>query len=63
MDFELSNEQKDIAKAAHDFAQKEFAQNAEAFDRDETFSIPTGSALLPRPSVLHDQPWRKVFSM
>ena len=37
MDFELSNEQKDIAKAARDFAQKEFAQNAEAFDRDETF--------------------------
>ena len=37
MDFELSNEQKDIAKAAHEFAQKEFVQNAEAFDRDETF--------------------------
>jgi len=37
MDFELSNEQKDIAKAAREFAEKEFAHNAEAFDRDETF--------------------------
>ena len=39
MDFELSNEQKDIAKAAREFAEKEFTQCAEAFDRDETFDV------------------------
>ncbi|MDB9822816.1 acyl-CoA dehydrogenase family protein [Deltaproteobacteria bacterium] len=37
MDFEFSNEQKDIAKAAREFAEKEFVERAEEFDREETF--------------------------
>jgi alkylation response protein AidB-like acyl-CoA dehydrogenase len=37
MDFELSKEQKDIASAAREFAQGEFPDRAEEFDRDETF--------------------------
>ena len=37
MDFEFSKEQKDIAKAAREFAEKEFPDRAEEFDRDETF--------------------------
>ena len=37
MDFELTNEQKDIAKAAKEFAEKEFVDRAEEFDREETF--------------------------
>jgi alkylation response protein AidB-like acyl-CoA dehydrogenase len=37
MDFELTKEQKDIAKAAKEFAEGEFADRAEEFDRDETF--------------------------
>jgi len=37
MDFELTKEQKDIAKAAKEFAEGEFPDRAEEFDRDETF--------------------------
>lgn len=37
MDFELSNEQKDIVSAAREFARGEFPERAEEFDRDETF--------------------------
>ena len=37
MDFEFTKEQKDIAKAAREFAEKEFTDRAEEFDRDETF--------------------------
>jgi len=37
MDFEFTREQKDIAKAAREFAEKEFTDRAEEFDRDETF--------------------------
>ena len=37
MDFEFTKEQKDIARAAREFAEKEFADRAEEFDRDETF--------------------------
>lgn len=37
MDFELSNEQKDIVKAAKEFAEGEFPDRAQEFDREETF--------------------------
>jgi alkylation response protein AidB-like acyl-CoA dehydrogenase len=37
MDFELTKEQKDIAMAAKEFAEGEFPDRAEEFDRDETF--------------------------
>ena len=37
MDFELSKEQKDIVKAAKEFAEGEFTDRAEEFDRDESF--------------------------
>ena len=37
MNFEFTKEQRDIAKAAREFAEKEFAERAEEFDRDETF--------------------------
>jgi alkylation response protein AidB-like acyl-CoA dehydrogenase len=37
MDFELSKEQKDIARAAREFAQGEFPDRAEEFDREESF--------------------------
>jgi len=37
MDFELSKEQKDIARAAREFAEGEFPDRAEEFDRDEAF--------------------------
>lgn len=37
MDFELTEEQKDIAKAAREFAEEEFTDRAEEFDREETF--------------------------
>ena len=37
MDFEFTKEQRDIAKAAREFAEKEFTDRAEEFDRDETF--------------------------
>ena len=37
MDFEFTKEQKDIAQAAREFAEKEFNERAEEFDRDETF--------------------------
>jgi alkylation response protein AidB-like acyl-CoA dehydrogenase len=37
MDFELTKEQRDIAKAAREFAEGEFVDRAEEFDRDETF--------------------------
>ena len=37
MDFELSKEQKDIVKAAREFAEGEFPDRAEEFDRDESF--------------------------
>jgi alkylation response protein AidB-like acyl-CoA dehydrogenase len=37
MDFELTKEQRDIANAAREFAEGEFVEKAEEFDRDETF--------------------------
>jgi len=37
MDFELSKEQKDIVKAAKEFAEGEFPDRAQEFDRDESF--------------------------
>jgi len=37
LDFEFTKEQKDIARAAREFAEKEFIDRAEEFDRDETF--------------------------
>jgi alkylation response protein AidB-like acyl-CoA dehydrogenase len=37
MDFELTKEQKDIARAAREFAEGEFPERAEEFDRDESF--------------------------
>jgi len=37
MDFELTKEQKDIAKAAREFAAGEFPDRAQEFDRGETF--------------------------
>jgi alkylation response protein AidB-like acyl-CoA dehydrogenase len=37
MDFELTKEQRDIAKAARKFAEGEFSDRAEEFDRDEAF--------------------------
>ena len=39
MDFELTNEQKDIAKAAREFALGEFPERAQEFDREETFDL------------------------
>lgn len=37
MDFEFAREQKDIARAARDFAKKEFIDRAEEFDKEEIF--------------------------
>ena len=37
LDFELTKEQKDIARAAKEFAEKEFVERAEEFDREESF--------------------------
>ncbi len=37
MDFEFTKEQKDIARAAREFAEKEFPDRAEEFDTNETF--------------------------
>ena len=37
MDFEFTKEQKDIARAAREFAEKEFPERAEEFDANETF--------------------------
>jgi alkylation response protein AidB-like acyl-CoA dehydrogenase len=37
MDFEFTKEQKDIARAAREFAEKEFPGRAEEFDANETF--------------------------
>ncbi|MBN1625088.1 MAG: acyl-CoA dehydrogenase family protein [Deltaproteobacteria bacterium] len=37
MDFEFTKEQKDIAKAAREFALGEFVEKAEEFDREESF--------------------------
>ncbi len=37
MDFDLTKEQKDIAKAAREFAEGEFVERAEEFDREEAF--------------------------
>lgn len=37
MDFDLTNEQKAIAKAAREFAEGEFTDKAEEFDREESF--------------------------
>ena len=37
MDFELTNEQKDLAKAAREFAEGEFTDRAEECDREESF--------------------------
>ncbi len=39
MDFTLSKEQQDIIKAAREFAQKEFPDVAQQFDREETFDL------------------------
>ena len=39
MDFNLSKEQKDIVKAAKEFAVKEFPDRAQEFDRNETFDL------------------------
>lgn len=39
MDFNLSKEQKDIVKAAREFASKEFPDRAQEFDRNETFDL------------------------
>jgi alkylation response protein AidB-like acyl-CoA dehydrogenase len=39
MDFELSKEQKDIVMAAREFAEGEFPDRAEEFDREETFDL------------------------
>jgi alkylation response protein AidB-like acyl-CoA dehydrogenase len=39
MDFELSKEQKDIIKAAREFALGEFPDRAMEFDREETFDL------------------------
>jgi acyl-CoA dehydrogenase len=39
MDFELSKEQRDIVKAAREFALGEFPDRAVEFDRDETFDL------------------------
>jgi hypothetical protein len=36
MAFTLNEEQKDIMRAAHEFASKEFSGVAEEFDRNET---------------------------
>ena len=40
MDFELTNEQKDIMKAAREFAEKEFTEVAPEYDREEKFPRP-----------------------
>jgi alkylation response protein AidB-like acyl-CoA dehydrogenase len=37
MDFDLNQEQKDIVKAAREFAEGEFPDRAQEFDRNETF--------------------------
>ncbi len=39
MDFELTKEQKDIVKAAREFALGEFPERAEEFDREEKFDF------------------------
>ena len=39
MDFQLSQEQQDIKKAAREFALGEFPQRAQEFDREETFDL------------------------
>ncbi len=39
MDFELTKEQKEIQKAAREFAVKEFTEKAAAFDREERFDL------------------------
>jgi alkylation response protein AidB-like acyl-CoA dehydrogenase len=39
VDFNLSKEQKDIVKAAREFASKEFPDRAQEFDRNETFDL------------------------
>jgi alkylation response protein AidB-like acyl-CoA dehydrogenase len=39
MDFRLSKEQKDIVRAAREFAQGEFPDRAVEFDREETFDL------------------------
>ena len=39
MDFTLSKEQKDIKRAAREFALGEFPERAQEFDRDETFDL------------------------
>ncbi|MBL6968123.1 MAG: acyl-CoA dehydrogenase family protein, partial [Desulfobacteraceae bacterium] len=37
MDFELNKEQQDIVRAAREFAEGEFQERAEEFDRNESF--------------------------
>jgi alkylation response protein AidB-like acyl-CoA dehydrogenase len=39
MDFALTKEQKDVVKAAREFAQGEFPEHAQKFDREETFDF------------------------
>ncbi len=39
MDFSLNKEQKDIQKAAREFAVKEFTDKAQVFDREERFDL------------------------
>ena len=39
MDFSLSKEQQDIAKAARKFAASEFPDRAREFDREEKFDL------------------------
>ncbi len=39
MDFSLSKEQQDIVKAAREFAEGEFPDRAQEFDREETFDL------------------------
>ena len=39
MDFDLTKEQRDIQKAAREFALGEFPERAQEFDRNETFDL------------------------
>jgi alkylation response protein AidB-like acyl-CoA dehydrogenase len=57
MDFEFTKEQKDLAKAAREFAEKEFPERAEEFDRDETFdeALFKKAAALGFIGVYHDE--------
>ena len=39
MNFELTKEQQDIVKAAREFAEGEFQDRAQEFDREESFDF------------------------